>query len=246
MINKDFSDYEKISVATDIVVLSNAIKPALRAKDSDTYVLRVLLIKRDIEPFKGKWSLPGGFMDADKTADEAVTNKLALKTGVENYYKEQLYTYTDMDRDPRGRVISIGYIALVDKEDIDISHGKNEAKWFDIAIHHDEKHNVENVDIVNEDGSKVELAFDHQRIITDAIKRLAGKILYTDIAFYMVPAEFKLGGLQNIYNSLLGYNFQAFRRFIADKVEETGHIETSTGHRPSKFYRKKKEERTDI
>lgn len=235
----EFKDYEKISVATDVVMLAGDAKPSTDVKSTDDYMLKVLLIKRDMEPAKGKWSLPGGFMDADKTADEAVKNKLKLKTGLEDYYQEQLYTYTDVDRDSRGRVVSISYLALLRQGDVDISGGKNEAQWFTIGIIRDEARNIKDVKVLDDNGSFVELAFDHNRIIKDAIVRIANKIMYTDIAFYLVPEEFTLRNLQDIYEFLLGKEFLAFRRFISTKVEPTGKMQSGTGYRPSKFFRKK-------
>lgn len=235
----EFKDYEKISVATDVVMLAGNAKPSTDVKSTDDYMLKVLLIKRDMEPAKGKWSLPGGFMDADKTADEAVKNKLKLKTGLEDYYQEQLYTYTDVDRDSRGRVVSISYLALLRQGDVDISGGKNEAQWFTIGIIRDEARNIKDVKVLDDNGSFVELAFDHNRIIKDAIVRIANKIMYTDIAFYLVPEEFTLRNLQDIYEFLLGKEFLAFRRFISTKVEPTGKMQSGTGYRPSKFFRKK-------
>lgn len=234
-----FNDYEKISVATDVVMLAGEVKPTSEVKATDDYILKILLIKRNEEPSKGKWSLPGGFMDVDKTADEAVRNKLKLKTGLEDYYQEQLYTYTDIDRDSRGRVISISYLALLRQGDIDISGGKNEAQWFTIGIIRDDKREIKDVKVLDDNGNFVELAFDHNKIIKDAIIRIANKIMYTDIAFYLVPEEFTLRGLQDIYEFLLGKEFLAFRRFIAPKVEETGNMQYGTGYRPSKYFRKK-------
>lgn len=234
-----FGDYEKISVATDVVVLAGDIKHSTNVKESDDYMLKILLIKRNEEPCKGKWALPGGFMDADKTADEAVRDKLKLKTGLIDYYQEQLYTYTDLDRDSRGRVISISYLALLRQKDIDIHGGKNETNWFTVGIIRDEDRNIKDVKVLDDNGSVVELSFDHNKIVKDAIVRIANKILYTDIAFYLVPEEFTLRGLQDIYEFLMGKEFLAFRRFIAPKVEETGNMQYGTGYRPSKFFKKK-------
>lgn len=235
----EFKDYEKISVATDVVMLAGDIRQTNEVKSTDDYILKILLIKRNTEPSKGKWALPGGFMDADKTADEAVKNKLKLKTGLEDYYQEQLYTYTDVDRDSRGRVISISYLALLRQGDVDITQGSNEAQWFTVGIVRDEERNIKDVKVLDDSYNIIELAFDHNRIIRDAIIRIANKIMYTDIAFYLVPEEFTLRGLQDIYEFLLGKEFLAFRRFIAPKVEETGRMQYGTGYRPSKFFRKK-------
>jgi 8-oxo-dGTP diphosphatase len=148
--------------------------------------LKVLLTKRGIEPFLGQWAFPGGFILEQETADECARRTLAEEAGLEDIYLEQLYTFSNVDRDPRFRVISIAYYALVKSTDYLIEAGLDieEVKWFSL-------------------GEATALAFDHDQILSVAIERLKGKIRYQPVGFELLPEQFKLPELHKLYETIL-------------------------------------------
>lgn len=152
----------------------------------DKNQLKVLLTKRAIEPFLGKWAFPGGFIQEEETADDCALRKLQEEAGLKDIFLEQLYTFSDLARDPRGRVISIAYYALVKPETHILEAGVDieAVKWFGID---------ENKD----------LAFDHKQILNTAIERLKGKIRYQPIGFELLPEQFTLPDLHNLYETVL-------------------------------------------
>ena len=214
----DPSDYPPIAVAVDAVVfgISRSVPDNYRKLGKQS--LNILLIRRSEYPFKNKLSLPGGFVLPDETIDETAKRVLKAKTGLNEIYCEQLYTFGNINRDPRMRVISCAYIALVDAEKTRI----NNAEWAPMDM------------IKNE-----ELAFDHSAIIMEALKRLRGKINYTDIVFHMMPEKFTISQLQEIYQTILEKELlpAAFRRTIAHKITQTDEFTHNAGHRPSRLYR---------
>lgn len=230
-----FEDYKKSSHTADVVVLAYETVETTDIKKSDMQRLKVMLNRRKIEPFEGMWSLPGGFIDYDKTMDEAARSKLKIKTGVENIYMEQLYTYgDDLYRDPRGRVISTAYIALVDKDSIVIS--EDDTAWFTISTTRNEDGKVEKIRILDDDLNDVRLAFDHEKILLDALDRLRGKILYTDIVLNILPKKFTIREMQDVYELIYGKSIPSFRRIIVDKIKPTGIKVGGSGYRPSELY----------
>lgn len=152
----------------------------------DKNQLKVLLTKRAIEPFLGKWAFPGGFIQEEETAADCALRKLQEEAGLKDIFLEQLYTFSDLARDPRGRVISIAYYALVKPESYILEAGVDieAVRWFGID---------ENKD----------LAFDHKQILNTAIERLKGKIRYQPIGFELLPAQFTLPDLHNLYETVL-------------------------------------------
>ena len=168
-------EYPRPAVTTDCVIFG-----------FDEGELKVLLIERGIEPYLGKWALPGGFVDMDENAESCARRKLVQETGLENIYMEQLYTFSDVDRDPRYRVISIAYYALVKLSDYDAQAGTDTTniRWFSIS------------DIP-------ELAFDHIRILETAKDRLKGKIKYQPIGFELLPEKFTMPDLLHLYETVL-------------------------------------------
>lgn len=148
--------------------------------------IKVLLTKRGIEPFIGKWAFPGGFIQEQETADDCARRKLAEEAGLKDIFFEQLYTFSDVHRDPRNRVISIAYYALVNstnyaaKAGIDIA----DVQWF----------RLDEID---------ELAFDHNVILKVAVERLKGKIRYEPIGFELLPEEFTMPELHKLYETIL-------------------------------------------
>lgn len=261
----DDSKYEKPSVTSDIVLLSVSNKTQSNYRKLKEKTYSVLLVKRKNHPFKDKWCLPGGFVRNNETTEEAARRVLATETNLHNIYMEQLYTFDSINRDPRTRVISVSYIALVDKNKLDDTLYEN-ASWFDLTYIEDEKSFNVTLDngnetinfvvkkklkesttdryefIIEKDGG---LAFDHPRLIVSGLSRLKNKITYTDIVFNMLGEYFTLGELQQIYEVILNKKLldPAFRRIIADKVVKTDKMKTGEGHRPSALftYKGKKE-----
>ena len=212
-------NYEHPYVCTDTVVFT------IKTQEPDSYrklpdtSLMVLLYERDAEPFKGKWCLPGGFLDIDELPERNIRRKLLAKTDIDACWLEQLYTFCDIGRDPQARVVSIAYLGLMAEAESKKYTGK--AVWFDAR-------NISGPD----------LSFDHHRIIQTALERLRSKILYTDIVFNLLPEEFTLTQLQNVYETILGKKEIAanFRRKIKNMVQETDRHTSDKGHRPARLY----------
>lgn len=261
----DSSMFEKLSVTTDILILSVANGDQENYRKLNEKYFSVLLVKRTDYPFKDKWCLPGGFVKIDESLDDAATRILANETNLHNIYTEQLYTFGAVNRDPRMRIISTSYMALVDKNRLDDKLFEN-TSWFNISVLEDEKTIDVTLDNGNEeihftikktlhelttDRYKYEivkndkLAFDHPVVIVAGMERLKNKIEYTDIVFNMMPEYFALGELQQVYEVILGKKLldPAFRRIIADKVEKTTKVKTGGGHRPSALFRYKKNDK---
>ncbi|MBQ9200607.1 MAG: NUDIX hydrolase [Lachnospiraceae bacterium] len=187
--------------------------------------LQLLMIEREEEPFAGMLALPGVFVGIDETLDEAVRRGIKEETGLEDIYFEQLYTFGDVDRDPRMRIISVAYMALVPVEKLAFRPGERVAgAWL--------------VDVEDLLSGDEEFAFDHREMIEYARWRLANKVEYTDIAFHLVDEMFTLPELQKVYEILLGRKLYKanFRKKIAGMVEETEYMTTGDAHRPSRLY----------
>lgn len=156
--------------------------------------LQILLIQRGIEPYKGKWALPGGFLHPDESAEAGALRELKEETGIESAYIEQFHAYSESDRDPRERVITIAYLALVKLQEV---RGGDDAQWFPI--------------------DKVpQLAFDHDLILRDALARLRERIHFHPIGYELLPEKFTLKELQSLYEAILGIHFD--RRNFAKKM----------------------------
>ena len=260
--NYDSSQFEKLSATTDILIFSVASSKQENYRKLNNKHFSVLLVKRDQFPFKNKWCLPGGFIGIDETSEEAAKRVLARETNLHNIYLEQLYTFDDVKRDPRMRIISISYVALVDKNSLDDTLYEN-ASWFNMEVDEDENrikvnldNGEENFDIIVKKTLKEQttdrykytiekndhIAFDHPLTIVSGISRIKNKLEYTDIAFNLMPEYFTLGELQQVYEVILGKKLldPAFRRIIASKVEQTDKTRVDGGHRPSKLFKYKK------
>lgn len=257
----DSSVFEKLSMTTDILIMSVSNEDTGNYRKLSEKKFSLLLVKRDNYPFKGKWCLPGGFVGIDETLDEAAKRVLKTETNLKDIYIEQLYTFSDIKRDPRMRVISTSYMALVDKNRL-MDKLSDNASWFNVFMLEDEKsynvtldNGIEEIKFVV--GKKLrdkttdrydfniikndKLAFDHPLVIVSGIERLKNKIEYTDIVFNMMPKYFTLGELQQVYEVILCKKLldPAFRRIIANKVEKTDKVQTGGGHRPSALFRYK-------
>lgn len=186
--------------------------------------LRVLLIKRRHPPFADSWALPGGFVGIDERIEDAAARELAEETAVEGIYLEQLYTFGEPNRDPRGRVITVSYFAIVGADVVQQAHAGAEASdagWFSVY-------------------SLPPLAFDHARIITYALQRLRYKLEYTALGFLLLPDEFTLSELQQVYQVVLcepldKRNFR--RKILAQGILESTSKLRFGDHRPAKLYR---------
>jgi 8-oxo-dGTP diphosphatase len=158
--------------------------------------LKVLLIQRGLPPFEGQWALPGGFVQMDEPLEAAARRELVEETGVENLFLEQLYTFGAVNRDPRDRVVSVAYYALISLQ----SHPTRAAtdaravNWFPILAAKD-----------NPFAQLPALAFDHRNILAAALQRLQSKIRYEPIGFELLPPKFTLTQLQELYEAILGY-----------------------------------------
>jgi 8-oxo-dGTP diphosphatase len=239
MLNADMQDAEFSKqflpeVAVDVVLLS--IGAAGR--------LQTLLSKRAEAPFDGAWALPGVFVGRDEPLEAAAARALRDKAGIGGVFVEQLFTFGDVRRDPRGRVISVAYYALVPPD------------RFAAATAHDAESAVANVDVPSDElgavrtrdaaGTELPLAFDHERIIGMAVQRIRGKLNYAPIGFELLPQRFTLLDLQRIHEAVLGrkLNKDSFRRkmLASGLIEDTHHRQTGTSFRPAALYRFKKEE----
>jgi len=186
--------------------------------------LHVLMIQRPEHPCRGRWSLPGGFVDLDKdhSLDETAHRKLSEKTGVQSPYLEQVSSKGSKDRDPRGWSITVLYFALIDYQLVRVKDGK----WVDI-----------------EEALTMDLAFDHIELLRSSLERLRSKTRYTALPIALMPKEFTLTELQTIFEVILSRTLQvkAFRTrlFSADVLFETGRSKIA-GKRPAKLYEAKK------
>lgn len=187
--------------------------------------LEVLLIERGLPPSEGSWALPGGFVRLSESLDDAVRRELREETNLTDVYLEQLYTFGEVDRDPRERVVSVAYYALVRRsasQEVRAATDARRAAWFPVA--------------------KVpSLAFDHQRILRVALTRLEGKVRYEPIGFNLLPPKFKLSKLQHLYETILGrpLDKRNFRKKILGMgvLVELKETEKDVSHRAARLYR---------
>lgn len=186
--------------------------------------LKVLLIERGLEPFRGKWALPGGFVRLEETLDEAAARELEEETGVRDVFLEQLYTFSAINRDPRERVVSVAYYALVNLADHETraATDASDARWFAAA-------------------KLPKLAFDHAEIVATALNRLRAKLRYEPIGFELLPEKFTLSQLQHLYETVLGTEIDKrnFRKKVLgfDLLEALNETHRDGPHRPAQLYR---------
>lgn len=205
--------FARPAVTVDIVVF---------ALDQDD--LQVMLIQRDLDPFVGQWALPGGFVRVDETLEAAATRELREETGLADIFLEQLYTFGELDRDPRERVITVAYYALVNLvgHSVHASSDARNAAWFPV-------------------NELPKLAFDHEQILNVALQRLRGKVRYQPIGFELLPEKFTLRQLQHLYEIILDrpLDKRNFRKKVHSMgiLKATSEIETDVAHRAAQLYR---------
>lgn len=222
----DFTNRQLPGVTVDPLVFT--------VKDSKLYLL---LNKRTKEPFKDYYYIPGGFLRLDESLLDNAKRTLSENTNLNNLYLEQLYTFGDIDRDPRMRVLSVSYLALCPYSSISKQDINESSRWVEVKVTKDKQ-----IEVILEDKViNSELAFDHLKMITYAINRMQNKIFYTDIAFSLIENEFTLNELQTAYELILGYKLHTsnFRRDIASKVERLDILNIQKKGRPSYYYRRK-------
>ena len=220
------TDYPKPSVAVDLAILT-VHKGALQ----------VLLTRRSGPQITGHdWALPGGFVHIDKTLDETVAHVLRKKTALNQAHLEQLATYGALDRDPRGRVISIAYFALVPAVSLLSAIQGQEGHLLAQIKMEDDKRAV----LSSQDNDALALAFDHGEIISDVVQRLRGKLDYSAIGYALLPNKFTLHQAQEVHQAILGKTLgkPAFRRKLLDRemICPTGEFEKGAAYRPAELY----------
>jgi 8-oxo-dGTP diphosphatase len=190
----------------------------------DEAELKVLLIQRALDPFKGKWALPGGFVHVDETLDTAARRELAEEAGLREVFLEQLYTFGAVARDPRERVVSVAYYALVKlaAHETKAATDATEARWFPIS-------------------QVPKLAFDHADILATGLARLKSKVRYEPIGFELLPPKFTLSQLQHLYEAVLGGQLDKrnFRKKVLgfDLLVPLDETQMTGRHRPAQLFR---------
>ena len=213
-----YTGYEQPAVTVDLVIFT--------VNDD---MLKVMLVKRTEEPFADSWSIPGGFLKVSESLDDAALRVLKEKAGVENVYVEQLYTFGDPKRDPRARVITVTYFALI--------------PWKDLIHPPSDKISDLTWSPVNH---LPRLAFDHREIVEYAVRRLRAKASYSNIVYGLMPRQFRLSELQRMYEIIINdkldkRNFRK-RMLATGLLQETGRKDIAGAHRPAMLYKFKKME----
>lgn len=203
---------ESLRVTVDIVIFT------IRER-----TLQVLLIRRGVPPFEGQYAIPGGFILAGESLEQAAKRELQEETGVHDVFLEQLYSFGDPARDPRGRIITVAYYALISSVRNSLAAGSDasEALWFPM-------------------GELPTLAFDHKQILEYALQRLQNKLEYTTVGFQLLPEKFTLGELQSVYETILGR--QLDKRNFRRKIDLLGVLKPlrewqRAGRKPARLYR---------
>lgn len=200
----------KIAVDTAIVTIKKG-------------ALHVLLIQMKKAPFEGTWALPGGLLQEEETTTTAASRILKTQTGVTDVFLEQLATFDDVERDPAGRVVSVAYYALLPDQEIQLktTHKYADVRWWPVK-------------------KLPPLAYDHKKLVKEAMNRITSKIQYTNIVWSLLPREFTLTELQQVYEIILGKTLDKrnFRKRIEDLelIKPSGKMRTGMAHRPAALY----------
>ncbi len=184
--------------------------------------LQILLVRRGVPPFEGQFALPGGFVQKNESLDDAAKRELSEETGTKNIYLEQLYSFGDPKRDPRGRIVTVAYYALIPADQAPLIAGTDaaEAVWHPV-------------------DALPKLAFDHGEIVSYALTRLRGKLEYTSVGFELLPKKFTLSELQHLYEIILSKPLD--KRNFRRKIEAQGVLKAlkewqKTGRKPARLY----------
>jgi 8-oxo-dGTP diphosphatase len=227
----DLESFPHPSLAVDLAILT-VVEGAIR----------VLLLERSQPPDAGKWALPGGFVHIDESVDAAAARVLREKAGLRDLYVEQLYTFGDLGRDPRTRVVTVAYYALVPAERLSVVGvaGGEPAQMARLRVPW-EGETGGPVQALEASGAVLPLAFDHAEILGMAVKRLRGKLDYAPVGFRLLPDVFSLRSLQQIHEVISGrrLNKDSFRRrmLASGRLEATGERRTDVEYRPPELYR---------
>ncbi len=222
----DPEEFDRLSVAVDVALLTIV---------DDR--LAVVVLERSEHPDRGRWQLPGGFVAIDESLDATAARVLRDKAGIVDVYTEQLYTFGAIDRDPRTRVVTVAYYALVHPEALRLRPGVRLAE-VTVAWSGEDGGPVA---LALESG-ELQMAFDHADIVGLVVRRLRGKLAYSPIGFELLPADFTLLELQRVHETVLGrsVNKDSFRRTMlaSGQLEPTGERQADVGHRPAALYRR--------
>ena len=206
-------EYPRPALTTDCVIFGY-----------DSQKLKVLLIKRLKDPFEGTWAFPGGFVNEDENLIDGAKRELYEETKLKDVFIEQLYTFGDLGRDPRGRVVSVVYYSLINLCEFEIQAGDDagDAQWVEIS-------------------QAQNLAFDHNEILKTALDRIQGKIKYQPIGFELLPEKFTLSQIQHLYETILQNKLDKrnFRKKIlkTDLLIKLDEKEKNVAHKPANFYK---------
>jgi len=217
----NLKDYEHSGLSVDSLVFTISDVENNNIRKLNEKRLQILLVKRKEHPYIGLWALPGTFLLQNETLEEAYMRSLKNKAKFDKAYLEQLYTFDDIKRDPRGRILTVAYMGLIPKpsEVLDKNAG-----WFDIK-----------------DLKSLKIAFDHVKIIDYGLQRLKNKIEWTDIAFSMLPKEFTKAELQQVFEIILDKKLTKanFQRKIKDRIKSVSKFKTG-GFRPAELFEYKR------
>lgn len=230
--NYSIEQFERPSVATDIVVFRVEEEAEENKKKKRPKKLQVLLIKRATYPYRDCWALPGGFCKQGEKVEDTASRELFEETNVSGVDLKLIGVYSEPGRDPRGWIISNTYMALIDNGECELRTDEEawEAAWYTM-----------------DEIKELPLAFDHQKIIEDAFSLLKYYALtYSERLFDLLPPTFTLADVQQVYEEILQEPLtkQNFRRKMMEYVEETDEVETGYSHRNAKRFRKRGEKKT--
>lgn len=211
--NSPWKNFKHAVIAVDMVIFT--------IKDNE---IKVLMIKMKKKPFIGLWAVPGGLVKVNESVDSSAKQHLKNKTGVDDVYLEQLYTFGEIDRDPLGRVVSVAYFALIPGKGLKLhtTDEYNNVKWFSV-------------------NKLPKLAYDHKEIVKCAVSRLRSKLEYTNIVYSLLPNEFTFNELQKIYEIILNKKLDKrnFRKKIISLklIRKTSKKTIGEAHRPAELYK---------
>jgi 8-oxo-dGTP diphosphatase len=231
----DASRYPRPSVAVDVVLLT--------VREG---ALWTLLTRRDRQPHKGRWALPGSFVGIAESLDAAADRVLTQRVGLADVFSEQLYTFGTPERDPRTRVISVAYYALIEPTTLERAVTSRDEESLrlaelDVPWSGETGGPAAALGDADDGGEPLPLAFDHAEVLGMAVQRIRGKLDYAPIGFEILPDAFSLRDLRLVHEAILGraLNKDSFRRRIVDRglVVPTGKRAAGVGHRPPELYR---------